>query len=284
MTVPREQPPIGEDDLQAYVDGRLDAARHALVQAWLEQNPEAAARVRAFTAQRDALQAILAPRAAEPIPARLRVAHIRVGLQARRRRHWRAAAAAVVLLLTGAGAGWLAHDGLAPSEAAPAAAPMAEAAEAHRIFASGAGQPSEAAGGTAEDLAAWLGDRLGEPVVVPDLLAAGFRPFDVHLLPAPQGTAAVVTYARIASDTRLSFYMRPAPDVPAEKLRCTDHPGGRVTYYWFDGRRGYALTATLPRSELRGIAFLAEREVRAGPKPPRDALIARAETPRVCIG
>lgn len=285
MTDPRDHPPIGEDDLHAYVDERLDAARFALVRAWLDRHPEAAARVRALAAQRDALRAVLAPKAAEPIPARLRVAHVRAGLRARRLSQWRMAAAAVLLLLTGAGAGWLARGGLTAGGAPPAAAPMAEAAEAHRIFAAGAGQPSQASAAVEGDLEAWLAARLGEPVVVPDLLAAGFRPLGAHLLPVPQGTAAVVTYERLAGDTRLSFYLRPAPDRPAEPLRCTDHPGGWVTYSWFDGRRGYAVTAALPRSELRGIAFAAERAVRAGPKPPSaDQLIARAETPRVCIG
>jgi anti-sigma factor RsiW len=284
MTDLRDHSPIGEDDLHAYVDERLDAARLALVRAWLDQHREAAARVRALAAQREALRAILAPKAAEPIPARLRVAHIRAGLRARRLRQSRMAAAAVLLLLTGVGTGWLARGGLTTGGTLPATAPMAEAAEAHRIFAAGVHQPS-ATSAAVDDLAAWLAVRLGEPVVVPDLLAAGFRPLDVHLVPTPQGAAAVVIYERVASDTRLSFYMRPAPDRPAEKLRCADHPGGRVTYYWFDGRRAYAVTAALPRSELRGIAFLAEREVRAGPKPPpADHIIARAETPRVCIG
>ena len=34
-----EPPPIGEDDLHAYVDGRLDAARLRHVDAWLERHP-----------------------------------------------------------------------------------------------------------------------------------------------------------------------------------------------------------------------------------------------------
>ena len=237
MTDPREQPPIGEDDLQAHVDERLDAARLSLVRRYLEGHPEAAARVRAFVAQRDMLRAALAPKASEPIPAQLRVAHIRAGLRARRWRRLRAVAAAVLLLLVGAGAGWLAHGGWTGT-ASPAAPPMAEAAEAHRIFAAEARRPTLLAATAPEELAAWLTERLGTPVVVPDLLAGGFRPVDGHLLPSPQGVAAVVMYERIGGGTPLSFYMRPAPDRPAAKLQCADHPGGRVTYYWFDGRHG----------------------------------------------
>jgi anti-sigma factor RsiW len=281
MMDPREQPPIGEDDLQAYVDERLDAARLSLVRRYLEEQPEAAARVRAFAVQRDLLRAALAPRASEPIPAPLRVAHLRAELRARRWRRLRAVAAAVLLLLVGAGAGWLAH-GRWIGIAAPAAPPMAEAAEAHRIFAAEARRPTLLAATDPENLAAWLAERLGMAVVVPDLLAAGFRPVGGHLLPSPQGAAAVVMYERIGGGTPLSFYMRPAPDTPAAKLQCADHPGGRVTYYWFDGRHGYAVTAALPRPELRGLAFLAEREVRAGPRSA--PVVASAPLPRVCVG
>lgn len=287
-TDPREQAPIGEDDLQAFVDERLDVTRLALVRRYLEEHPEAAARVRAYAAQRDALRAALAPKAAEPIPARLRVAHIRAELRARRWRRQRAALAAVLLLLAGAGAGWLAHEGWSGGDGpATAAPPMAEAAEAHRIFAAETRRPAMLAAAEPEALAAWLSERLGGgPVVVPDLLGAGFRPLDGHLLPSPHGTAAIVIYERIGGGARLSFYVRPAPDVPPAGLRCADHPGGHVTYSWFDGRRGYAVTAAMPREELRGVAFLAEREVRAGPRPaPAGQVMASGgPLPRVCIG
>ncbi|MBW8270294.1 anti-sigma factor family protein [Caldovatus aquaticus] len=284
MRDPRDQPPIGEDDLQAYVDERLDAARLARVRRYLEEQPEAAARVRAMVAQRDALRAALAPKASEPIPVRLRVAHLRAGLRRRRWRRLRGVAAAVLLVLLGAGAGWLARGGWGGT-AVPAAPPMAEAAEAHRLFAQETRRAVLPAAADAGDLSDWLSDRLGAPVVVPDLLGAGYRPLDGHLLPSPQGTAAVVMYERIGGRTRLSFYVRPAPGTPADRLRCADHPGGYVTYYWFDGRFGYAVTAALPRDELRGIAHAAEREVREGPRPRAATRLASGQpVPRVCLG
>jgi anti-sigma factor RsiW len=284
MTEPRDQPPIGEDDLQAYVDERLDAARLADVRRYLAEHPEAAARVRAFAAQRDGLRSALVHKASEPIPARLRVAHLRAGLRQRRWRQLRGAAAAVLLVLLGAGAGWLARGGWT-GPAVPDAPPMAEAAAAHRVFAQEVRRPTELVAADADDLADWLTERLRTPVVVPDLLAAGFRPLGGHLLPSPHGPAAVVMYERVGGDTRLSFYVRPAPDTPAGPLRCADHPGGYVTYYWFDGRFGYAVTAALPREDLREVAFAAAREVRAGPRRRAGTQIVTGRaSPRVCVG
>ena len=42
--------PIGEDDLHAYVDGRLQPERLAIVESYLKTNPEIAARRRWFEA------------------------------------------------------------------------------------------------------------------------------------------------------------------------------------------------------------------------------------------
>ena len=62
--------PVGEDDLQAHVDGRLDPARDALVRAWLDGRPAEAERVEAYVRQREALRRRLRSHHDQPIPAR----------------------------------------------------------------------------------------------------------------------------------------------------------------------------------------------------------------------
>ncbi len=86
--------PIGEDDLHAFVDGRLDPGRRAGVEAWLAAHPEAAARVAADREVRDRLRARLAPVSEEPIPARLRIANLATPHRMRIPRWWTNAAAA----------------------------------------------------------------------------------------------------------------------------------------------------------------------------------------------
>jgi anti-sigma factor RsiW len=90
----------------------LDPARLPAVQRYLSERPLEAARVRAFIAQRDALRAALALKAEEPIPARLRVGHLRAVRRGAVLARWRVAAAAAGLLLAGASLGWTARGTL----------------------------------------------------------------------------------------------------------------------------------------------------------------------------
>ena len=73
--------PVGEDDVEAYIDGRLSPERAAVVSAYVASEPAARARIEADRALRDELRARLAHVAALPLPSRLRIATI----QARRR-------------------------------------------------------------------------------------------------------------------------------------------------------------------------------------------------------
>jgi anti-sigma factor RsiW len=78
-------PPVGEDDLHAYIDGQLEVSRRHAVERHLAENPEAARRVAAYQAQREALRAAFATRTEEPLPPRLTLASI-IGQRSRRRR------------------------------------------------------------------------------------------------------------------------------------------------------------------------------------------------------
>ena len=60
--------PITEDDLNAFVDQRLDPGRQAEVAAYLSAHPEIAARVEGYGRQRDQLRNLLMPIGEEPIP------------------------------------------------------------------------------------------------------------------------------------------------------------------------------------------------------------------------
>ena len=102
--------PIGEDDLQAFIDKRLSGDRRLMVEAFLAQHSEIKERVTEDRRYRDALRARFEPIALEPIPTRLRIANI----QAARSRLWsnrlRSASAASLLFLAGAAGGWFANS------------------------------------------------------------------------------------------------------------------------------------------------------------------------------
>jgi anti-sigma factor RsiW len=62
---------ISEEDLHAYLDGALDAARRFKVAAYLARFPQQAARVEAFRAQKEGMQALFDDVARETPPKRL---------------------------------------------------------------------------------------------------------------------------------------------------------------------------------------------------------------------
>ena len=111
--------PIGDDDLQAFVDGRLDDARRRAVEAHLAARPELADRVAAERRDRTLLRGQLDAKFAEPVPARLRISTLRAARRERWTRSVRSIAAALAIFVVGGVAGWFASS-LTPSPRAAA--------------------------------------------------------------------------------------------------------------------------------------------------------------------
>ena len=104
---------LAENDLHAYVDGLLDAARRAEVEAWLLDHPSDAARVAAYRQQNDMMQALFNPVLTEPLP-------LQMYPQARRRnllQPLRYAAMVAGLVLSGI-LGWSLHGAEKPRQPA----------------------------------------------------------------------------------------------------------------------------------------------------------------------
>ena len=68
----REESNLTDDDLEAYIDGRLEPARHAEITAMLAADPKKAQLVQAMRFQNDALRQLGEEILEEPIPDRLR--------------------------------------------------------------------------------------------------------------------------------------------------------------------------------------------------------------------
>ena len=266
--------PIGEDELQALVDGQLDPARAEVLERYLAARPEDAARLRAFIAQRDALRAALAFKAAEPIPARLRSAHLRSARHRAAVSRWRAIAAAAVLLLAGSGFGWTARGTL--DVAMPVADPASAPAALHRALAD-PGQRLEASARDT-DIAGWLRAKTGEAIPVPRLVGYGFTLDLAWVLPAADGPSVMLRFMD-PDGTAVSVWRRPTHDPVPRQLRCADEPGGLVTYTWSDGRHLHAVTAALPRERLRPVALAVERAMEAPPAAPAGVMAGLTRRP-----
>jgi anti-sigma factor RsiW len=116
--------------LQAFVDERLDGPRRDAVEAHLARHPELRERIAAERRQRASLRAQLQGKAAEPIPARLRIATLQAARRARLARRMSLIAAAVAIFVVGGSAGWF--TSLRPTHPPLAQAPTTAIAQERR--------------------------------------------------------------------------------------------------------------------------------------------------------
>ncbi|CAE6725747.1 hypothetical protein R69658_06053 [Paraburkholderia aspalathi] len=253
--------------LSAFVDGELPAGERAAIEAQLAQQPQAAARVAAWRAQKAALQALCgAPQRSERSesvgpsvgqsdaddePAFIVVRRPtpwwqRVGLAA----CWLAAGAGIALALGPlaprlTGGAWNGLGGQPPS--------FAERADiAYAVYTPERRHPVEVAANEEEHLINWLSKRLNRPLSVPSLQEYGYSLVGGRLLPGEAGPAAQFMYEN-TSGARLTLYITGiARDETAFRLF---RDGNRRTFYWVSDRMGYALSGPISEDKLRSIAI-----------------------------
>lgn len=253
--------PVGDDDLQAWLDGALPPARHAELAAWLDANPEAATRLRALASDREALRAALRPIHDEPIPARLRVAHLLAAQRRARLGTFRRIAAVCAWLALGGVAGWAGRSALI--EPPPTRPMVAEALAAHHVFAADLRRPVEVAAEQDVQLVRWLSNRLGRSVPLPDLVPVGYRLMGGRLLPGAGGDPAAQLMYENAEHRRLTVYLRADRAGGGPEFRFADDPlRGASAFWWVDRGFGYAVSAEgIDRAALLRIAETVHRQV-----------------------
>ena len=254
--------PIEEEDLQAWVDGRLTPEDAEAVETYFAAHPEIRERWSQYAEQREELRAAFAGPAEQPIPARLRIARLEAERRHQRHRRLARIAAAVALLITGGIGGWGAHD-LLPVLTSSASAVLAnsvfdDAIAAHRTFSVETRHPVEVGANEEAHLVQWLSKRLGHRLIVPDLNALGFRLMGGRLLPADSGPAAMFMYED-GKGARLSCYYL-AVDVAGETEFQFREQNGVSAFYWVDDGLAYAIAANAPRDLLLKVAEIVYRQ------------------------
>ncbi|MCM5679069.1 anti-sigma factor [Schlegelella sp. S2-27] len=239
--------------LNAYLDGELDDADRAAVQAWLAANPAAQARFNVLHADRDALRAALQPALDEPTPDRLS----RTVMHDSRSRwaQWRIAAGALLFVgggLVGAAATWQQMRSQATPLARQQPLPWVQrAAVAHSVYVPEVRHPVEVRA-REEHLARWLTRRIDAPVRLFDLQAHGYELVGGRLLPDVTGPSAQLMYENGARQ-RVTVYLRkPETDTPAAFRYEQQADVG--LFYWVDDEVGYALAGQLPKEQLVTLA------------------------------
>ncbi len=246
--------PISEDELHAYVDDRLGAARRLEVEHYLHAQPELARRVAAYCAQRAALRSAFAARAAEPIPPELNLTRLLESRLRQRRGWWRIAAAIVLSLGVGGAAGWYLGLPAKPDRTQLAVSLLQqEAMSSHAVYATDRRHPIEVAAAERDHLAQWLSNRLRRSVAPPDLSLAGYRLLGGRLLATERGAAAALFIYEDAQGNRLSLLMRPmAPELQAPRSDMSQSAVNGCT--WIEKGIGYAVVAAMSDDALDHVA------------------------------
>jgi anti-sigma factor RsiW len=242
---------IGEAELNAYLDGELDAEARTEVEAWLADNPDEAARLEALRGDRDALAGIHADILREPVPENMRALVSNApppvdAPRAPRSDHWMRAAASVVLLLVGAAAGWIAHGSAVPSPSGESGF-VQHAVSAHVVFTKERRHAVEAKA-TEKHLVRWLSRRVGRTLNPPVLKSAGYELVGGRLV-ADDGAPAAQFMYQNSDKNRLTLYVRSARDAKDTAFRITTERGVSA-FYWIEAPYAYALIGKVDRDKL----------------------------------
>ncbi|MFF2321402.1 anti-sigma factor family protein [Agrobacterium sp. NPDC058088] len=246
------EPHVTEADLLSYVDGQLDAQRLGAVRAHLASNLADARKVTMWQQQNATLTALYGPVDTNIVPDRLDVYRIerRVRLE---RADWRnMAAAAVLILAVGMTGGWFGR-GLMFEVTEPASI-VADATQAHKLFASDVLHPVEvrADGGDPQNLPKWLSKRLDRKVNIPDLTRHGLSLVGGRVLPGSEGPAAQLMYEDKGGQ-RVTLYIVAAADSSDTAMRRSS-VGSLETVSWDDEMIRCALVGNLPSDRMDAIA------------------------------
>jgi anti-sigma factor RsiW len=253
-----EQRTISEAELHAYLDGELDAAGRADVEAWLAEHADDAARIASWRRQREHMAALHADILGAPLPERLSAALDRRP-RGSRKISWMQAAASLVLLLAGAIGGWLANDSVTAAHSAVASF-VHHAVGAHVVFTREQRHAVEAKAGE-QHLVRWLSGRVGRQLNPPDLLSAGYYLVGGRLV-ADDGAPAAQFMYEDGSKNRLTLYVRSARDAEDTSFRVAVERGVSA-FYWIEKPYAYALVGKVERNELVKLGELVHRHLRA---------------------
>jgi anti-sigma factor RsiW len=245
---------VDTDALHAYVDGQLTDAQRKAVEAYVAAHPDAAALIAQWTRQNDALNALFASAAKEPVPAQLNPQRIAERVRSDRLRLFRTVAATLVVVAAAGSVGWYMRGATWQEE------PIAErlidnAVVAHALYVKEKSHAVEVAADT-PNLMRWLSNRIASPIDAPNLTAQGYTFLGGRLLPGENGEhahgpAAQLMYENAAAERVTLYITGPLPDKKEVwKFEARD---GVDAYYWANDAVTCTIVADLPESDVRTL-------------------------------
>ncbi|WP_163832537.1 anti-sigma factor family protein [Spartinivicinus ruber] len=249
-----------ENELHAYVDNQLDAARQHELEQWLTEHPETAEKVNNWKKQQQTIQQAFAIELSAPIPGHLKLAARRPTAKGPA---WLRVAAAVAWMTLGGVVGFNLQgtqkaQGVPPIASNPPTSilPLAQQATlAHVVYTPEVRHPVEVGADQEAHLVKWLSKRLGTQLRIPQLTSQGYHLVGGRLLPGDKGPVAHFMYENNAGN-RLTLYVRHDAAENRETAFHYTQTNKVGVFYWVDRELGYALTGELPRDQLLNLAEL----------------------------
>lgn len=244
-------PTLSEDEIQAYVDGRLSASQRIEVEAYLDANPHERERIRAYQDQNAMLHGLFDHVLDEPLPEQL----VNVTASKPERKRYRIAAMLAYVLIGGV-SGYLLHG--SDTRTVIVQAPFTErAALAHVVYTAEMLHPVEVGADQETHLVQWLSKRLGHPLHTPELNKFGYQLVGGRLLPGDSSGAAAQFMYQTSTGARLTLYVSVKDKGTAQTAFRIDEQDGQQVMYWVDDNLSFALVGEKDRGRLLDIARVA---------------------------
>lgn len=256
--------PPGESDLQAYVDGQLDARRRPVVEAYLAANPDEAARIEAYRAQNARLNELFAGEMGRPLGGSLAGLERRLSRAMERQRSVRRALASAACVALAVGLGYAlwppadrrGDDGVRPT-------PVAVSGPLTTVAAGSGGQgypgqpvSAEIETGDRAKLTDWFAERVDRiPATAPNLDSLGLSLVGGRVVSTAHGPAIQFVYRGDAGDQVVLFVASSENESQSPYYATiATIRDGQVALHWRDGRHVYGLTGNMAREVLFDVA------------------------------
>lgn len=239
---------LSDTDINAYVDGELDAQELAQIEAWLADHPHDAARVHAYKLMKLQLHQLYDLPKNTPLPDGVREALASTGVR-RWLPGWRQLAAALLLVAVGGAGGWWGDNLVDQAQRTPSNLFVNRAINAYAVYAYDSARPVEIGVNDETDYVGWLSQRLGQTIQTPDLTPAGFSLLGGRLVNDQREPAALFMYEN-DSGGRVTLYVRRSSGKLDSNFR-TVAQQRKNAVYWSDSVLDYALAGEMSDNEIK---------------------------------
>jgi len=247
--------PVTEQDLHAYVDGQLDTARLAEVEAYLVQNPDAAEKVKEYQAYNQGLHTLFNSALQEPVPDALKNRPSRRGMQS----PYMQVAAMVSALVIGSVFGWITRGNM-EAMVQPTLTMVNDAFASHAVYTPEVRHPVEVTSDQEQHLISWLSKRINANVRAPALNVLGYELLGGRLLTSEGEPAAQFMYENTQGQ-RLTLFVRHRKNSESQTAFRYASRGKEQGFYWIDGDLGYALIGETDKEMISSAAHIVYQEL-----------------------